>query len=228
MLRYLFLISLFIIKLSAFESTNIQLLYGKNFTGDSFIYDTTDGKKATLTFEHFRTFEYGDFFMFVDYMDGEKFDNAKYEVYSELSPRLSLSKLTNNDLSLGFIQDFYIATQINIGYDYLAYLGGLGCNLTLPGLNVFALNLYYKDENIGDIQDETYQLTAVYQTKSLYNVHFEGFLDLTEESINTHNQLLYNLYKGFFIGTEWIYYNYSKDSISTKTSSFQAMLKYKF
>jgi len=228
MLRSLFIVFIFISQISAFESTNVQLLYGKNFTGDSFIYDTIDGKKTTLTFEHFRTFEYGDFFMFVDYMDGEKFDKTKYEVYSELSPRLSLSKLSNNDLSLGFIQDFYLATQINIGYDYLAYLGGLGCDLTIPGLNVFALNAYYKSENIGEIQNETYQLTAVYHTKSLYNLHFEGFLDLTEYSINTQNQLLYNLYKDFFVGTEWLYYHYNKGTISTDTNSFQAMLKYKF
>ena len=69
------------ISLVAFETTNIQLLYGENFKGDAFIYDTLDGKKTTVTFEHFRTFSYGDFYMFVDMMDGKKFDGTEQDVY---------------------------------------------------------------------------------------------------------------------------------------------------
>jgi len=131
MLRHLLFIALCTNLLLAFESTNVQLLYGNGFTGDSFIYDTKNGKKTTLTFEHFRTFDYGDLYMFVDFMEGEKFDASKHEVYSEIAPRFSLSKVTGKDFSLGFIKEFYIATQLNEGYNYRAYLGGFGVDFDI-------------------------------------------------------------------------------------------------
>lgn len=60
--------------LYGFESTNIQWPYSADFNGDTYVYDTNDGKKATLTFEHFRTWTLGDLFMFVDIVDGMKSD----------------------------------------------------------------------------------------------------------------------------------------------------------
>ena len=226
MIRQILLTILTISSLAAFESTNVQLLYSNNFKGDAFIYDTKDGVKTTLTFEHFRTFSYGDLYMFVDLMDGEKFDSSKHEVYTEIAPRFSLSKLSKKDLSLSFIRDFYIATQINEGYDYRAYLGGLGMDLNIPGFNFFSLNIYYKSDNIN--KDDTYQITPAYQTRSLYKLHFEGFLDLTRRDVNTQNQLLYNVNSNFFIGSEWIYYHYNDGGITATTNVLQAMVKYQF
>ena len=87
MKKLLYLLVFITLPLFSFESTNLQLLYSNDFRGDAFIYDTKDGKKTTLTFEHYRTFNYGDFFMFVDAMDGEKFDDTSFDVYTEISPR---------------------------------------------------------------------------------------------------------------------------------------------
>lgn len=228
MYKILLLPILLLSNLLAFETTNIQLLHSNSFNGDAFIYDTKDSKKTTLTFEHFRTFSNGDIFMFVDMMDGEKFDGAKQDVYTEIAPRFSLSKIFSSDLSIGLISDTYIATQLNMGYDYKAYLGGIGVDLKIPYFNVANFSAYYKDDSFNE--DNKYQLTFVYSTNSYHNIHLEGFIDYTKSSENTHNQLLFNLEnilnskEKVFVGTEWIYYN----DDTSKTSVFQAMIKFKF
>lgn len=232
MIRSLFMFMVSLSSLLAFESTNVQLLYSDGFKGDSFVYDTVDGKKTTLTFEHYRTFSLGDFYMFVDIMDGEKFNAAETEVYSEIAPRFSLSKLSSSDISFGFFKDFYIATQLNAGDDYRAYLLGLGVDIQMPGFNYVGLNIYYKNENIHE--EDTYQITPVYQSKSYYNIHFEGFTDITSREINTQNQLLYNFKslintkEQIYVGVEWIYYDFSYKGSSANTSVLQGMLKYQF
>ena len=81
--------------LSAFSTTNIQYLYG-NFKGPTFL-DTVDGDKHTVTVEHYRTFDYGDVFAFVDYVyteEGMRFTEKKNDLYGEISPRISLDKVS--------------------------------------------------------------------------------------------------------------------------------------
>ncbi len=225
---FLFLSSLTLV---AFETTNVQLLYGENFKGDSFVFDTLDGKKTTITFEHFRTFTYGDFYMFVDMLDGKKFDGTQQEVYAEIAPRLSLSKISGSNLSVGVLKDVFIATQINKGKEYVAYLGGIGADFEVPGFNVFSLNLYYKSENI---EDDSFQFTPVYSTKEFYGVHFEGFVDVTSRDISTQNQLLYNLdallgmKEKVYVGAEWVFYNYDHNRVRANTTATQVMVKYQF
>ncbi len=227
-MRFFFLFLIVASSLSAFETTNIQFLHSNSFKGDAFIYDTKNGKKTTITYEHYRTWDYGDFFMFIDIMDGEKFDNSSSGVYAELAPRFSFSKILNNDFSNSILKDVYIATQLNIGNSYQAYLYGLGVNLEVPLLNFFVLNMYHKNENLNETS--TYQVTLAYETASWNNIHLEGFLDLTKRDVNTHNQLLYNIDSNqhTYIGIEWLYYDYSYKSSYAKTSVIQAMIKYKF
>lgn len=231
MKKILFFLVMSSLALVAFETTNIQLLYGENFKGDSFVYDTEDGKKTTVTFEHFRTFSYGDFYMFVDMAEGKKFDGTEQDVYAEIAPRLSFSKISGSDLSSGAFKDIFLATQINRGKDYVAYLGGIGADFEIPGFNVFSLNLYYKSENI---EDDSFQFTPVYQTKDFYGVHFEGFIDMTSRDISTQNQLLYNLdahlgmKEKVYLGVEVVYYDYDHNRVRAKTTATQVMVKYQF
>jgi len=231
MKKILFFLVISAISLVAFETTNIQLLYGENFKGDSFVYDTKDGKKTTVTFEHFRTFSYGDFYMFVDMADGKKFDGTEHDVYAEIAPRFSLSKVSGRNLFAGLLKEIFLATQINEGKDYAAYLGGIGADFEIPGFNVFSLNLYYKSENI---EDNSFQFTPVYQTKEFYGVHFEGFIDMTSRDIGTQNQLLYNLdtllgmKEKVYLGAEWVYYDYDHNRVRAKTAATQVMVKYQF
>ena len=231
MFRVLLVVFVTLTRLLSFETTNVQYLYSNSFDGDSFIYDTKDGKKTTITFEHYRTFSFGDFFMFVDALKGEKFDGSKNDVYVEMAPRLSFSKILNTNLSFGVIKDIYIAAQVNMGHDYEAYLGGFGVDIDMLGFEYFNLNIYYKTENI---ESDTIQATSAYRTKEFAGVHFEGYIDLTKRDVDTHDQLLYNLNSFFsikeqvFVGVEWIYYRYKYNSNSSKTSALQAMVKYQF
>lgn len=232
MIRMFFIIFFSSASLFSFESTNLQLLYSNNFKGDAFIYDTKDGEKTTLTFEHFRTFDLGDFFMFVDITDGEMFDGVENTLYSELAPRFSLSKISNSKLSYGPIEDFYLAGQLNVGNDFKAYLGGVGIDISVPAFVFVNLNLYYKSDNIN--AKDTYQISSAYKSISYYGIHFEGFIDITARDINTQNQLLYNLAQlfktkeQFFIGTEWLFYDLRDEGQNAHTNVFQAMLKYQF
>ena len=115
------IISLPLLCAYAFETSNIQYLYSSGFENDTYIYDTVDGEKSTITFEHFRTWTLGDIFMFVDLTDGTKLDHTtEYEAYSEISPRLSLSKISGSDLSAGIFGDWYLSAQINSGNGYTA------------------------------------------------------------------------------------------------------------
>ena len=228
-----FLLSFFLLHtmLIAFETTNLQILYSNDFKGDSFIYDTKDGKKTTVTFEHFRTFSYGDLYMFVDAMKGEKFNATKQEVYTEISPRVSFSKISGENFSFGIIKDVFIAAQLNYGEGYGAYLGGFGVDIEIPFFVFSNLNAYYKSENI---LSDTYQMTAAYKTEDYYHIHFEGFVDLTLRDLNTQNQFLYNLSTLFktkeqmYVGTEWIYYKYYDKDPKSLTNTFQIMFKYEF
>jgi hypothetical protein len=63
-----------------FSASNIQLLYSDGFNGNSFVYDAKDGKKTTLTLEHFREFGYGDVFWFADITNGNSFDGQKTKI----------------------------------------------------------------------------------------------------------------------------------------------------
>jgi nucleoside-specific outer membrane channel protein Tsx len=216
--------------LSAFESTNIQWLYSNDFDGNSFIYDTVDGKKSTVTVEHFRTWSYGDLFMFVDFTDGTQFDGGKQQLYGEVAPRLSLGKAANSDLSFGIVTDLYAAAQLNRGEDYNAWLVGAGVDLALGGFDFCNANLYHKNQNIGS---DTWQLSLAYRTNAFFGWHVDGFADITDYEVNTQNQLLYNLGRHFmkgdeklFAGTEWLYYRDSDANVDT--SVFQAMVKYRF
>ncbi|MEA2110840.1 MAG: outer membrane protein OmpK [Campylobacterota bacterium] len=217
------------LSLLAFEATNVQLLYSNDFKGNAFIYDTLDGEKTTFTFEHFRTFKYGDFYMFVDMMKGIKFDDAEYDIYSEIAPRFSLSKVTKSDFSFSFFKDLYIASQINMGKGFRATLLGIGTDIEMPLFAFFSANIYHRNSNL---VDDTYQITLAYETLKFHKLYLSGFIDMTSNDVNTHNQFLYQLYRdnhsseSLSIGAEWVYYNHS--DLHVNTSVLQAMIKYQF
>lgn len=215
--------------LSAFSTTNLQYLYG-DFEGPTFL-DTTSGTKQTVTAEHYRTFEFGDMFMFADYTyahKGFQFTHKKNDLYGEFSPRLSLDKMGGFSSATGILKETYASFQYNRGDEYHAWLYGVGCDLAIPGFSIFGVNLYRKHQNMGN---HTYQLSLNYYAPLGYGWHFEGFTDWTTRDILSQNQLLFDLSqtagidKGKFeVGTEWHYYH--ENSYHTDNNVFQAMIKY--
>lgn len=221
--------------LMAFSTTNIQYLYG-NFDDNSYVFDTKNGGKSTVTIEHYRTFDYGDLFMFLDVAmadDEFKYHEHKTEFYGELSPRISLSKITSKELGFAFVKDIYIAAQYNGGRDYDAYLYGVGSSLEIPGFDVFDLNAYKKNQNIGE---NTYQLSLNYKSKKIYDIaHINSFIDWTEDDFLSQQQLLFDIAKFFetqdlYIGVEWHYYTQKPSDVNFNTevrsNTFQGMIKY--
>lgn len=231
MKRLLGAAALLISHLHAFSTTNIQYLYG-DFEGPTFL-DTQSGAKHTVTAEHYRTCEYGDLFMFADYVyakEGLQFTHLKNDLYGEISPRVSLNTLADLPTSDGVVKEWYAAFQYNRSDTYHAWLYGIGTDVTVPGFQVFSLNLYRKVHNIGD---DTYQFSANYYAALGDRWHFEGFSDWTTIDFITQNQLLFNLAPTLGIttgkleiGTEWHYYH--ENSCHTDNDVFQAMIKYTF
>lgn len=231
MKRFLFA-SLFTVgKLCAFSTSNIQYLNG-DFEGPTFL-DTQNGNKQTVTAEHYRTWGYGDLFMFADYTyakEGLQFTNHKNDLYGEFSPRVSLNKLMNLPTSTSFVKEWYGAYQHNRSDTYRANLYGIGSDLRVPGFDVFGLNLYRKIQNIGE---NSYQLSANYALTLNQRWHFEGFTDWTAVDFLSQNQLLFNLSPSLDVttgklevGTEW--HNYSENTHHTKNNVFQVMIKYTY
>lgn len=227
--RIFILSALLATHLSAFSTTNIQYLYGE-FEGKTFL-DTQYGSKQTITAEHYRTFEYGDLFMFADYayaQEGLQFTNKKNDLYGEISPRVSLNKITNIPTSENFVKEWYASFQYNGSDTYHAWLYGAGVDLSLPGFSVFGVNLYRKIQNIGD---DTYQFSLNYCVPLGNRWHFEGFSDWTTGDFLTQDQLLFDLSPILQItsgklemGTEWHYYH--ENTYHTDNDVFQALIKY--
>jgi nucleoside-specific outer membrane channel protein Tsx len=228
------------LSLFAFSTSSLSLLNGK-FDGDSAVYDTSDkGDKTTFTFETFTKDEMGDVFFFVDYVIADKYklySTKKTGLYGELAPRLSLSYLTGNDLSNSVVKDVFIATQLNAGdsSDFRAELVGLGLDLKVPGFDFFSLNGYYRhvDLTVGttDYSRDTYQISPVYGMHfGNTGISFKGWIDVTAYSIQTQNQLLYEVAKfgkskKFEVGFEHLYYYETKSDNGTKLHPESSVLQ---
>ena len=232
------------LSLFAFSSTSLSVLKGE-FDGNSGIYDTADGgDKTTLTFETLTKGKMGDVFFFTDYTyasGGKKFDsNNTSWLYSELSPRLSLSYLSGVDLSNSFVKDYFLAGQYNYGSesDFKASLIGVGTDLKVPGFDYFSANLYYRHVSLtlaDEYTRDTYQFSPVYGTHfGNSGISFKGWMDVTEYNYSTQNQLLYDLFKiegkAVQVGIEHLYYYEFKNDTSSDSdvisNTVQAMAKF--
>jgi len=155
------------------HSTNMQLLRG-------FDYELGSEERTIGTFEHAHGHRLGDFYMFVDYTWP---DEGEENYYVELSPRLSLGKITGKDFSYGIIKDALISTTIEKPESQKArYLYGGAVDLNVPGFKFFKTNLYVRDE---PGLDKTYQLTLVWNRPFEIQGHkfvIEGFADLAGDA----------------------------------------------
>jgi len=218
-IQYIFLLLVFVhTSLFSFSTTNISLLYG-NFNDNSFLYDVEDKGKTTFTLEHYNEASFGDVFFFTDLSRANKkfkYQNKRNDWYFEVSPRLKLNLLKNS-----FINNTYLAFQYNKGQDYEAILAGIGVNLNILFFTNLDINLYQKNQNIGK---DTWQFSSNYIILLYKKLHFEGFFDKTDKDFITQNQVLYEMKKNFYLGTEWHFYTQK----NTRSSSFQYLLKYKW
>ncbi|ACH40880.1 outer membrane channel-forming protein, putative [Citrifermentans bemidjiense Bem] len=201
------------------QETNLQYLWGNNFR----IAPTKekDHNQATITIEHADAWKYGDNFLFLDITNPTEKDIA---MYGEISPRLSIGKITGLDLSAPFIKDVLLAGTLEVGTypsggGFHNYLYGLGLSLNLPKFNFADLNLYVR--NSMDKQGVTYQVTPVWQVPfNIGKASFvcEGFVDIaggegnSAFNIDAQPRLLLDAGKlwgspgNLYVGTEFIYW----------------------
>ncbi len=181
------------------SSTNIQYLYGTT-------YELGDKTRSIITLEHVNGWKYGDNFFFVDITNATRTgDKTPTEFYGEISPRFSIGSMLGKDLSAGVFKDALVTTTLEVGQGFHNYLYGLAVDLNIPGVKVFQINYYLRNE-IGAGTDLGSQVTLVW----LYpfdigpvGMTFEGFFDYAfgnkpkEDNIITGPRLLIDVGKFF-------------------------------
>lgn len=190
-LSVFFLTLLFILPLSAaqaedffkWNTNNIQLLRGHD-------YELGEQQRSIITLEHAHGHAYGDTYTWIDLI---KPDGQDYTYYGELSPRLSLSKITGRDLSVGIIKDVLISTTFEKAKDQgPQYLYGGAIDLDLPGFKFFKTNAYVHDST--ELDGQTWQVTLAWNRPfEVGGVKFlaEGFADFQgSEGDRVSNQLI--------------------------------------
>lgn len=138
------------------QDTSLSYLYGSNFQRMNFNGEE-QRSQSTFTLENASGWTWGDTFFFLDYIDadnsqarGSNFGNLDIDeknnfYYMEFSPRVSLSWLTGQDLSVGPIKDVKAAFTYekgNGGPGTENYLYGIGLDWDAPGFAFLQTNLY--------------------------------------------------------------------------------------
>ena len=168
---------------SIWSSTSASVLYG-----DGYKFKSSE-KGTILTIEHASGWSYGDNFFFFDTF--QPLANGT-DMYGEWHPRLSMGKIFKNETGSGFFKDVLIATELNVGNNWRAYLYGLGFDFNIPYFQFFALNIFIRDDKT-ITEDTTYQISPSWNIP--FNIggtmwSFGGFLDYSGPEGDTKYQFL--------------------------------------
>lgn len=127
-----------------FATTNLQVLDGWYFYDPTVGSDVVGGRMSTVTLNHFSTWKHGDNFAFADLLQGSFRDGTDSHVYAEVHPRLFLNRLLGaKGKVLGIFKDAGLASELNLGNGFQAYLVGLGGDLAVP-FGVVSVNVFYR------------------------------------------------------------------------------------
>jgi nucleoside-specific outer membrane channel protein Tsx len=113
------------------------------------------GKSPTtlITVQHVSGWQYGDNFIFIDYLNDDNDDNFNNrDFYTEAYVNLSMGKIFDTQVALGPIKDVGAILGINAAADanVLKYLPGLRLAWDLPGFAFFNTDFTaYLDDNQG-------------------------------------------------------------------------------
>ncbi|MBU1308411.1 MAG: nucleoside-binding protein [Gammaproteobacteria bacterium] len=190
------------------QDFSVSYLNGSNYRVDG-------PDKQVLTFEHAAGTSWGDSFLFLDHLRG---DNGSRSNYAEWSPRLSLSKLSGQQLQFGLIKDVLLTSTVEMSSLRTDFLYGVATDLAVPGFNYLKLNFYRRNN---DGLAGNWQLTTTWAIPfSLGEQQFlyDGFLDWysttadQRASMNMTSQLkwalhpLFNLKSKLYVGVEYVYW----------------------
>ncbi|SIS21052.1 Nucleoside-specific outer membrane channel protein Tsx [Aquipseudomonas alcaligenes] len=185
-------------------------------------------KQQTFTFEHASGWSFGDLFVFVD---GIKYNTEAtngagdgHTFYGEISPRLSLGKISGADLSFGPIKDVLLAATYEFGEDDVeSYLLGPAIDLDIPGFDYFQLNTYLRTTDGRRDGDNVWQITPVWSYTIPVgdsDLVIDGFMDWVVDNDDSYHanlhfnpQIKYDLAKAmgwgkrFYVGVEYDYWS---------------------
>jgi nucleoside-specific outer membrane channel protein Tsx len=194
-------------------------------------YKVDPSEQTTFTFEHVHESAIGDFFGFIDVtsFQGKNGSGDQTTWYGEVSPRLSLGKLLNKDLSFTLfrrslfeVKDVLLAAQYERGADAdvaQAVLVGIGFNLDvrkagllgpLGKFKYIQLNLYARSELTetapNGFRDMQITMVAAYpitigRAKFLIDGYFDWVLGIGSEEWSYHLNPQIKLDLGNFFGT---------------------------
>lgn len=230
-----------------FTTTNVQLLWGGGFSDAMLGYDTKTQSMTTLSINNYTQFKYGDSFFFVDFYQGEFNSGTNAMLYGEWHPRILINKFIDPKAApvLGFIGNWGVAGEINIGSNFSAYLVGPSVDLFLP-LNIYiGAAFYYRYSNLWvgtNIYTSTWQFSPYWTVPFKIGpvpFLFTGFLDTYRYNyggmdVMFQPQLLVDVLapfggKGnvFYAGIEWYLHSYVFDGGTRHTvSAPQAMVQW--
>lgn len=211
------------------QSNNVQALHGSGFELND--HET----QTTLTFEHADGWKYGDNFFYMDYNVAQSED-----INAEFSPRLSLSKMSGQDLSFGIVKDILISGTYEKARRFDAYLIGGAVDFDIPGFNLLQVNFY--NRNNPDVEGHGWQTTVVWDVPfKVQNLDFSflGYFDYAdyEEGVKnffTQPQLLLDVgaLSGnpghAYAGIEYRYWENKYGIDGVDESVPQAMVKWVF
>ena len=185
-------------------------------------------KQQTVTFEHASGWSFGDLFIFVD---GIKYNTEAtngagdgHTFYGEISPRLSLGKISGADLSFGPVKDVLLAATDEFGEDDVdSYLLGRAVDLDIPGFDYFQLNTYLRTTDGRRDGDNVWQITPVWSYTIPVgdsDLVIDGFMDWVVDNDDSYHanlhfnpQIKYDLAKAmgwgkrFYVGVEYDYWS---------------------
>ncbi|UBH27280.1 outer membrane protein OmpK [Aeromonas enteropelogenes] len=136
----------------------------------------------------FDLYGYVDVFDIFDSRHSDKHD--KQNIFMKFAPRLSLDALTGKDLSIGPVQEWYIASLNNVADGQMENLIGIGSDVQVPWFGKVGMNLYarHSTENANFEAEEGkwngYQFSMnwfkpFYHFSDTSFVSFQGYLDYT-------------------------------------------------
>lgn len=214
------------------HSNSLTYLYGQDFTIDAPI-------QQTFTFEHVSGWTAGDLFLFLDsiHYNGKGNDDGHDDssFYGELSPRLSLGKLTGTDIGVGPVKDVLLAATYEFGEgDVESYLIGPAVDLAVPGFDYLNLNLYRREADGDRDGDGVWQVTPVWAFTlpvGRSDLLIDGFMDWVVDNDDSYHanlhfnpQIKYDLGKALNWGEKQLYvgieYDYWKDKYGVDDDSF--------
>lgn len=185
-------------------------------------------KQQTVTFEHASGWSFGDLFIFVD---GIKYNTEAtngagdgHTFYGEISPRLSLGKISGADLSFGPVKDVLLAATYEFGEDDVdSYLLGPAVDLNIPGFDYFQLNTYLRTTDGRRDGDNVWQITPVWSYTIPVgdsDLVIDGFMDWVVDNDDSYHanlhfnpQIKYDPAKAmgwgkrFYVGVEYDYWS---------------------